>query len=253
MAWLSRLRACLAEPPALSPSTMKISVPCLEFMLQSASLPGSRSLRVADCRPISFSRLRLRRSSAWSMAQSSSLVACWGLSASQWSKASRTAFSTMRVASWVASLSLVWPWNSGSRMNTESMAAAVPSTSSAVMLAGAAVADALAEIAQALAEGAAQAVLVRAALGGGNGVAVGVEEAVLVGDPAHRPFHRAVAALAFSMRPANRSLVTRVWPSMVASRYSFRPPGKWNVALAGVSSVMSSGAHDQRISTPPNR
>ena len=48
MAWLSRSRACLAEPPALSPSTMKISVPCLEFMLQSASLPGSRSLRVAD-------------------------------------------------------------------------------------------------------------------------------------------------------------------------------------------------------------
>ena len=39
----------------------------------------------------------------------------------------------MRVASWVASLSLVWPWNSGSRMNTESMAAAVPSTSSAVI------------------------------------------------------------------------------------------------------------------------
>ena len=40
----------------------------------------------------------------------------------------------MRVASWVASLSLVWPWNSGSRMNTDSMAAAVPSTSSAVTL-----------------------------------------------------------------------------------------------------------------------
>ena len=151
MAWLSRLRACLAEPPALSPSTMKISVPCLEFMLQSASLPGSRSLRVALCRPISFSRLRLRRSSAWSMAQSSSLLACCGLSASQWSKASRTALSTMRVASWVASLSLVWPWNSGSRMNTDSMAAAVPSTSSAVICAGAPVADALAEVAQAFA------------------------------------------------------------------------------------------------------
>ncbi len=195
IAWRSRSRACLAEPPAESPSTMKISVPCLVPRLQSASLPGSRSLRVADWRPISFSRFLLSRSSAWSTAQSSSLVACWGESASQWSKASRTVLSTMRVASWVASRSLVWPWNSGSRMNTESMAAAVPSTSSAVICAGAAVADALAEVAQRLAERRAEAVLVRAALGRRDGVAVGVEEAVLVGDPAHRPLDRAVPAL----------------------------------------------------------
>ena len=62
-------------------------------------------------------------------------------------------------------------------------------------LGSAPVADALAEVAQALGEGRAQAVLVRAALRRGNGVAVGIEEAVLVGDPAHRPFHRAVAAV----------------------------------------------------------
>ena len=58
------LRACLAEPPAESPSTMKISVPSADWIEQSTSLPGSRSRRVALCRPISFSRLRFSRSSA---------------------------------------------------------------------------------------------------------------------------------------------------------------------------------------------
>ena len=43
------------------------------------------------------------------------------------------ACSTILCASAVASRSLVWPWNSGSRMNTESMAAAPVITSSLVM------------------------------------------------------------------------------------------------------------------------
>jgi len=43
IAWILRLRACLAEPPALSPSTMKISVPSGSSLLQSVSLPGRRS------------------------------------------------------------------------------------------------------------------------------------------------------------------------------------------------------------------
>src|SRR6478735_5572195 len=46
-AWLARSRACLAEPPAESPSTMKISAPAAAFCMQSASLPGRRSLRTA--------------------------------------------------------------------------------------------------------------------------------------------------------------------------------------------------------------
>jgi hypothetical protein len=54
------------------------------------------------------------------------------LPASQWSNWSLTALSTMRAASAVASRSLVWPWNSGSRMNTESIAAAPVMTSSLV-------------------------------------------------------------------------------------------------------------------------
>ena len=231
----------LAEPPAESPSTMKISVPAASGSSSRRACRAGAACALPICRPISFSRRRFRRSSAWSTVHSSSLVACCGQSASQWSKASRTALSTMRVASAVASLSLVWPWNSGSRMNTDSMAAAVPSTSSAVIC-GALVADALAEVAQPLAERRAQAVLVRAAFGRGDGVAVGVREAVLVGDPATahstEPWPPSL-----SMRPAKMSLVTRVWPSIVASRYSFKPPGKWNVASAGVSSLISSGAH----------
>ena len=39
----------------------------------------------------------------------------------------------MRMASSVASLSLVWPWNSGSRMNSESSAPDEVITSSAVI------------------------------------------------------------------------------------------------------------------------
>jgi hypothetical protein len=50
IAWVSRLRAALAEPPAESPSTRKISVPSTAVLEQSASLPGSRSLRVAVLR-----------------------------------------------------------------------------------------------------------------------------------------------------------------------------------------------------------
>ncbi|GJE41027.1 hypothetical protein AEGHOMDF_0186 [Methylobacterium soli] len=132
IAWVARSRACLAEPPAESPSTMKISEPAMPAVEQSASLPGSRSLRVAVLRATSFSCRRRRRSSARSITQSRSLFAWAGEAASQWSKASRIAVSTMRDASTVASLSLVWPWNSGSRMKTESIEAQVAITSSVV-------------------------------------------------------------------------------------------------------------------------
>src|SRR3546814_1862017 len=45
IACVLRSRACLAEPPAESPSTMKISVPAGSSAEQSVSLPGRRSLR----------------------------------------------------------------------------------------------------------------------------------------------------------------------------------------------------------------
>ena len=57
---MSRLRACLAEPPALSPSTMKISVPSRASRAQSESLPGRRSLRVAEFAPDLLLRLSAR-------------------------------------------------------------------------------------------------------------------------------------------------------------------------------------------------
>jgi hypothetical protein len=93
-----------------------------------------RSLRTAVLRGL-FSWRRRMRSSARSITKSSSLFACSGLPASQWSNGSLIAFSTMRVASAVARRSLVWPWNSGSRMNTESIAPAPIITSSLVMAA----------------------------------------------------------------------------------------------------------------------
>ena len=52
---------------------------------------------------------------------------------SQWSKGSRRAISTRRWASAEDNRSLVWPWNSGLRMNTEISAPAPAMTSSAVI------------------------------------------------------------------------------------------------------------------------
>jgi len=63
MAWVSRLRPCLAEPPAESPSTMKSSVSSASRFEQSASLPGRRNFDVAVLRARERSSLRRRRSS----------------------------------------------------------------------------------------------------------------------------------------------------------------------------------------------
>ena len=174
---------------------MKISEPAAWPLVQSASLPGRRSLRVAALREMSFSWRRRMRSSARSTTKSSSLLACIGLPASQWSNGSLIAFSTMRCASAVARRSLVWPWNSGSRMNTESMQPAPTITSSLVI--GAARLpwpDALGVVLEAAEQRGAQAGLVGAAVRRRNGVAVGVEEAVGVRGPGHRPLHRAMRA-----------------------------------------------------------
>src|SRR6185436_13819748 len=54
IAWTSRLRPCLAEPPALSPSTRNSSDLAGSFSWQSASLPGSEAM------PITLLRLASR-------------------------------------------------------------------------------------------------------------------------------------------------------------------------------------------------
>ena len=65
-AWVLRSRACLAEPPAESPSTRKSSEPSRVAPEQSASLPGRRSFFTAVLRLVSFSARRRTRSSAFS-------------------------------------------------------------------------------------------------------------------------------------------------------------------------------------------
>src|ERR1700749_1493385 len=57
-AWFSRLRACLAEPPALSPSTMNSSDLAGSRSWQSASLPGRELMSSADLRRVSSRALR---------------------------------------------------------------------------------------------------------------------------------------------------------------------------------------------------
>ena len=49
-AWVLRSRACLAEPPAESPSTTKISARLGSLTVQSASLPGRVEFSSADLR-----------------------------------------------------------------------------------------------------------------------------------------------------------------------------------------------------------
>ncbi len=192
---MARSRACLAEPPALSPSTTKISEPSAALLVQSASLPGSRSFFTALLRAISFSWRRRMRSSARSTTKSKSLLAWSGLPASQWSNGSLIACSTIFCASAVASRSLVWPWNSGSRMNTDSMAPAPTMTSSEVIAAARLpwpTRSAWSLSPRVSAD--AQAGFMGAAVRRRNGVAIGVEKAVGVGGPGHRPLRRAVCA-----------------------------------------------------------
>src|ERR1700733_8968041 len=73
--WVSRLRACFAEPPAESPSTRKISVSAAFSRVQSVSLPGSRNRLVGDFRAVSLLSLRRIRSSARSITKASRLSA----------------------------------------------------------------------------------------------------------------------------------------------------------------------------------
>ena len=154
----------------------------------------------AACAPRSCARFPFPAGGAGARRRARSRIraACWPASdwpASQWSNGSLIAFSTMRCASAVASRSLVWPWNSGSRMNTDSMQPAPVITSSVVTARGALVlADAVGVILEAAQQRGAQAGFMRAAVRRRDGVAVGIEEAVGVGGPGDRPFDRAVAA-----------------------------------------------------------
>ena len=134
IAWVARSRACLAEPPA------EVAFDDEEFgasrgvCVQSASLPGRRSLRVAVLRATSFSWRRRSRSSARSITQSSSLSACVRVVGQPMVEriAHRVFDDAGRLDAGQLVLGLALT-NSGSRMKTESMAAAEVITSSAVI------------------------------------------------------------------------------------------------------------------------
>ena len=58
IAWYVRSRACFAEPPAESPSTMKSSADSGSLIVQSASLPGSDAFSSALLRRVSSRAFR---------------------------------------------------------------------------------------------------------------------------------------------------------------------------------------------------
>ena len=109
MAWVTRSRPIFAEPPAESPSTMKISVFSAAACEQSASFPGRRSFFVGAFLFCIFSSFFFLRASARSITYSSKAVAFSTSEVSQWSKESLTACSTRRIAFVDVNLSFVCP------------------------------------------------------------------------------------------------------------------------------------------------
>ena len=131
IAWNSRSRPCLAEPPALSPSTRYSSDREALRLEQSASLPGRTPVSRAD-----FFRVRSRALRAASRA----LAACTafsmirradeGFSSSHVPSLSLIRLSTIPRTSLFPSFVLVCPSNWGSSTLTESTATRPSRTSS---------------------------------------------------------------------------------------------------------------------------
>ena len=117
-AWNSRSRACLAEPPAESPSTRKSSVRARSWEVQSASLPGSAGPVVTFLRTTCF-EARIR---AWApaMAISAMRSPASGCCPSHRLNASFTTPETNAAHSLDESRSLVCPVNCGSLIFTDS-------------------------------------------------------------------------------------------------------------------------------------
>ena len=123
MAWVLRSRPCFAEPPAESPSTMKISASAGSRTEQSASFPGSVEFSSADLRRV---RSRALRAASRARCAATALrmirLASPGFS-------SRNSASPLLTAAWtkpstggLPSLVLVWPSNWGSPILTEMIA-----------------------------------------------------------------------------------------------------------------------------------
>jgi len=114
MAWMRGLRPCLAEPPAESPSTMKISLSAGSLLWQSASVPG-RAL--SDRAPLRRTRSRALRAASRARAASTTFsmmfLASLGFSSRNMVSFSYTSVATRPATSELPSLVLVWPSNCG--------------------------------------------------------------------------------------------------------------------------------------------
>ena len=130
IAWNLRSRPSFAVPPALSPSTRKISHSLAFLLVQSASFPGSEVLSKTP-----FLRVSSRAERAASRARcavthfSTNSCAGPGFSSKYAPKPSCIAFSTYPRISELPSLVLVWPSNCGSVSLTE-IIAVIPSRTS---------------------------------------------------------------------------------------------------------------------------
>ncbi len=194
-AWVARSRACLAEPPAESPSTRKISVPCDEPAAQSASLPGKRSLRVADCTAdflflpppqaifgLDDHPIQKLAGARWRFRQPMIEVIAHG----GFDQALRFGAGKLLLG-----LALKFGLANEHRKKARRAAEHILGQNLRALL----VADELGITAlERACKRGAQARFVRAAFGGRDRVAVGVEKAVAVGKPGDRPFDAAVLA-----------------------------------------------------------
>ena len=116
-------RPILAEPPAESPSTMKISHLLGSFSWQSASFPGREAESSTLLRLVSSRALRAASRARLAVMHFSTMVLAWaGFSARYSLSLSATAPSTRGRMSALPSFVLVWPSNWGSSSFTEMMA-----------------------------------------------------------------------------------------------------------------------------------
>ena len=116
IAWNERSRACLAEPPAESPSTRYSSLRAGSLMEQSASLPGSV---LPSRRPLRRVRSRALRAALRARAALIVFSTIWrpseGFSSRNSASFALTVVSTRVRTSVLPSLLLVWPSNCGLR------------------------------------------------------------------------------------------------------------------------------------------
>ena len=133
IAWNLRSRPCLAEPPALSPSTRYSSHSAGSRLEQSASLPGSEAESSADLRLVRSRALRAASRPCAAVRHLPTIaLASLGCSSRYCPRYWLTSASTRPLTSVLPSLALVWPSNCGSGIFTEMIAVRPSRTSSPV-------------------------------------------------------------------------------------------------------------------------